>query len=880
MKPACWRVVEWRLRHLSASAATEAAGDLLEDYARDRRASGRWRAEWNLLVESRSVARAFLTEARSVRRQGARAIFTQRVAAAVTATATDLRAAVRGLSRRKGYALILMGVVAVGITLATSVVAIVDGALFKPLPYAQADRLVAIATGHSALARPPAFRSVSPLEVETWREAVPDVHFSAYDGGDRAIVGPDYDRVRSAHVDASFFDVLGASPWIGGFVADDFGPPGAVRPAIVTHGFFARRLGSDLAALGRLLLDEEGNGIRVVGVLPDGFVMPDASMPEVLTPLAPSDPTSRGRYLRILARLPDAMAPAELAARIAAAQHGLADGWPGPSSPNATELSRINSSPFDDIAALPIRIALTAGYRQTAWIVFTAAVFLMALSCLNVTGMAVARVRERWLELGVRRSLGARQSDLLRLMAAENGVLVLGGLVAGVVASQLLLGVTTRLMPPFLRLFKTPEIDARVVAMAAIAAALSLVVVTVASARAAWRASGVQSGGGGRVTSRVSAGVLAAQVAIGLVIAVGGALVATGLLRVWGEDVGLPVEGAALVRMSPPRGASAAANEALLATIRALPGVSGAGGVNRALLQYALNGSVFDPPDGVSLDAESLPVTTGFFEAAELRPISGRLPTADELRTGAPVVVVSERVAREFWPGETAVGRSLRYRDQPFTVVGVVPDIRQLALDVDPRGVVYWPAAAEPSPGFTNVLLRFDARVAALPDIVAGIKARCPDCNVREGQTMAEAMDATIWSRRFNAWLFVSFGVAAVAIVGAGVLGLVAMSTAMRAREVGIRMALGSTPGGVVRQILLEQTTFLVAGLVVGGLVAAMLVRFVETFLYEMTVYDPSSWFAAVAVLVLVTLAGSLVPAMRASRVDPVRVLRSGSGLD
>jgi putative ABC transport system permease protein len=139
---------------------------------------------------------------------------------------------------------------------------------------------------------------------------------------------------------------------------------------------------------------------------------------------------------------------------------------------------------------------------------------------------------------------------------------------------------------------------------------------------------------------------------------------------------------------------------------------------------------------------------------------------------------------------------------------------------------------------------------------------------------VSELLGSTIRSRRFNAWLFTSFGVSAVVIVGAGVLGLVAMATARRTREVGIRMALGSTAAGVVRQILREQVKALAAGLVVGGVIAAALVRFVETYLYEMTVYDPSAWTAAVATLVLVTLVASLAPALRASHVDPVEALR------
>jgi hypothetical protein len=270
-----------------------------------------------------------------------------------------------------------------------------------------------------------------------------------------------------------------------------------------------------------------------------------------------------------------------------------------------------------------------------------------------------------------------------------------------------------------------------------------------------------------------------------------------------------------------------------------------------------------------------VPVTHGYFEAAGLRPSDGRLPTDAEFMSGAPVIVVTDIVARQFWPGRRAVGESLANEGRLFYVVGVVPDARYMSLDLEPQGEIYWPLAAAARKYLSNVLIRFDRPGrAALGPVVAQVVQRCPNCRFRSAQMMTEALGATIRPRQFSAWLFSAFGIAALVIVGTGILGLVAMTAKRRTREIGIRMALGATRAGVMRQILREQLTSVVLGLVAGGIVAAWAVRFVASYLYKTPTYDPWAWAAAIAALLLISVAGTLIPSHYASRIDPVRALR------
>jgi hypothetical protein len=393
-----------------------------------------------------------------------------------------------------------------------------------------------------------------------------------------------------------------------------------------------------------------------------------------------------------------------------------------------------------------------------------------------------------------------------------------------------------------------------VLAFAALTAASCIVMITIVSARVAWRSS-IRSAivEGGATTRRVRRGglsIVSVQVALALVMAVVGALVAGSLLRVLGEDPGFEVSRTALVKVSSRVALPASDIEDLLAGLRRLPGIEHAGGVARPVLEHAFNGSEFDRPTGVMLTTtvESMPATAGYLEATGLAPVDGRLPTASEFESGAPVIVVSDVVAHQYWPGRRAVGQSLVNHGREFAVVGVVPDVRYMSLDMEPQGAIHWPLAAKPRafPGRILVTFARGGR-ASLADVTTWFAQRCPTCRPAEIQMLSDALGTSIRPRRFNAWLFSAFGLS----------------------------ALGATRPGVVHQILREQVVAVAAGLLIGGFVAAWAVRFVSAYLYKTPIYDGWAWASAIAALLLVSLLGGLLPSLRASRVDPVQALRT-----
>jgi hypothetical protein len=294
-------------RHLPARTADAALGDLLEEFGARCHRAGRVRAEWWLWREVTSMTQAYrssTSESNSIRR-----------GSAGLGHRGELKQALRALRRAPWYALTVAGVIALSMALTTTVFAIVDGVLFKPLPYPAVDRLFGVSTAHARL--PDSVRSmgvVSEVDVNAWAEALPSARFAAFYIGGFLATGTN-EGVRSAQVDASFFDVVGIKPSFGGFEPGDFAARSKIEPAVITQGFWLRRFGGDPSVVGRTFMGEDGIGFRVAGILPPDFVFPSSfEVPDAISPLIRSASPSRGSALSVLVRLPGAMAEREASA--------------------------------------------------------------------------------------------------------------------------------------------------------------------------------------------------------------------------------------------------------------------------------------------------------------------------------------------------------------------------------------------------------------------------------------------------------------------------------------------------------------------------------------------------------------------------------------
>jgi predicted permease len=802
--------------------------------------------------------------------------------------AHEWRQALRGLRRTPWYTASGIGVIALSLRLTTTVFAVVDGVVFRPLPYARPDRIAFIRGGFRALPKTTLTQASLP-DVRAWKAAAPTAEFMTMRIGELTPFA-EADPLHSASVDAGFFHFLGVEPLIGGFTAADFGgPPNArIVPAILAYATWQARFGGDPSVIGQVRTDNAGQGLRVVGVLPPSFIFPQpiaSFIPEAVTPLVPgrwgSDPTSRS--VEVLVRMPDDLSFEALAARLTAATPVVARAFPPlADDPRISAVRRVTRGPFDIVHAKPLMDELTTTTGPVSVAVFATAAGLLVLAALNLIGLSASRFIERQSELGLRRALGGTTIAIIRLVAIEHALLILAGGALGLALSPMAIDTTARVLPKGVVLFKAVTLDLRVVTFSVIALAVTLAIVTAGIAVAAPRRlvqSQTRATEPARGTGRSL--IVAMQVALALVMTVAGSLLASSLIRIWTAPNGLKPEHAARLRVRSPTALDLAAFEAFLGGLRQIPGVMSAGAEDLPFLERAIYGSAFEEPVGagkMDADTQSLGITSDFFAATGLDLVSGRFPTRDEFTNGASVAIVSSRLAELYWHSRPAVGEVLRRsRDgRIFTVVGVVPDIRTVSLEHESGGEIYTPLSASPQPNVANILVRFQpGHDDALGDVIAASTSNRAGLHVLSASTLATALGESIDWRRFQAWLFVTLGAAALAIVGVGILGLMAMRTGRRTREVGVRMALGATRLHVRRQLVVEQFRPVATGLVVGSGCAIWATTAIRSYLYKPPAYDWTAWSAAVMLIIAASLMGVAIPAWRASRIDPSKALRT-----
>jgi putative ABC transport system permease protein len=823
----------------------------------------------------------------------------------------ELRYAVRSLWRAPWYSATFVGVIALGVALATTVFAVVDGVLFKPLPYPDADRLVTIEPGFNNLpapASPPAspikrVMAASMRDVAGWQAAAPDAAITGFLASRRSGMGEGINEnlFGVGLVQANFFDTVGVRPLLGGLAASDFDREDIVLPVVITYELWQVRFHGANDVIGQIYIGDatSGRGFRVAGVMPRGFVFPSAGAPvSFIAPYVPSpdvlgDPTRR-TVGETIARLPRGMSVAALQARVEAATAAALPTRPRPAG--YSDRGWRMQGPFDHADVLPLAGELGRTERPLFRAIFLAALVLLAIGGLNVSSLMAARGLDRARELSLRRALGGTGVRIARLIFFEALVPIAVGAVIGLSLAAFLLQAGLRLLPENLVLLTpqmAPSIDARAVMFVVLSAWLLAIPTTIWPIRRALRTgtAALKDGSGGATRTR-SVGrsvVIVSQVAGALVLTMGGALLVTSVLAIYANTPAIRTDGVVVLReRMPGLGADGTIGSpdrtvrvrALIETLRRLPGVDGVALTEGQILDGGGGVPWWTPPPAAAMSnlavvAEA--VTSDFYRVLQPQLVTGRFPTDAELESGAPVIVVSEAVARAYWPNESPLGQTLNYFrvTVPFAVVGVVKDVRWNSWDTEVASI-YGPYARVSRSSYPTVFIRTRQSTG---QITAGatqaIAAADPLIRTTHAGTLDELFADSVRPRRLQSWLFGSFALVALVIVGVGILSLIAMATARRTREMGIRLALGATRDTLVGLPLREQLRDVVAGVIAGSLISVWAVRFVKVYLYQITPYDPRVWTAAVVAIVAAAALGTLIPSLRASRVDPVQALRA-----
>ncbi|WP_405282583.1 ABC transporter permease [Gaopeijia maritima] len=796
---------------------------------------------------------------------------------------TTVRAA-RGVARRPRFAVAVVGTLGLGLGAATAVFSVVDGVLLRPLDLPEPHELVAIwmtQEGETTNLSAP-----NAMDLRSGVEAFDAMVL--YSGGSASVTGSD-GRIRTTEavrVTDQLTRVLGRAPLLGRDFRPDDLRPGAPATAVITHGFWTEAFGADPAVVGRTI-DLDGVPTEVVGVLAAGVAFPLAPDARLMLPMA-DEGIFRERdliWLGAVARLRADVDPAAARAEVEGVWEGLRSEHP-------------RALLDHGVAVLPLQRYLVADLRGSLWLLMGATGLLLAMACLSVGGLLLARGRSRAGELSLRAALGAGRRAIVGEMVIEGLLLTVGAAALGAVLAAGLVRALRTVGPADLVPLQQVSVDGRVLAVSAVAALLVGLATTawpaLRSVRAAPAARLMLGGRGGVGERGARAGRFAtvgAQVALATVLLAGATLLGRSFLSLVQVDPGYRIDGVitARVEMAPAAWESAEARRALLRDaadrLRAEPGVEEVGWTllrplddSRINYDVAIDGEpAVAAEQGPSADLQL--ATSGYFRALEIPLLEGRL-FEDRDVDGPPVALVTAALARDLWGDASPVGRRIGWvvteAEGPrwHEVIGVVADVRQQSLDAPEHGTMILDLMQRPQYGAT-LTVRASRDLGPIAEAMRReVPQLGPGIAELEVTTLRDARSADVAPQRFLALLLASFSVVAVILAAVGTCATLAWTMSRRRREVGVRLALGADPSRVRREVIREGMQPVVAGLLVGAAGALMAAGTVRGLLFEVPARDPWSLTLTLVTLAGVGLLACLIPAVRASRADPAWSLR------
>jgi predicted permease len=791
----------------------------------------------------------------------------------------DLRFAVRSLVQRPGFTLVACLALGLGIGANTAIFTVVNAALLRPLPYADADRVAVM----YATTRPsPVGQAVSGGDfVDLRAQARSFVGMSAFRNVGFNLIGGDAaERVDGAIVSRDFFEVLGARPFLGHPFTS--AAPGGPREAILGESLWRRRYSAWPGIVGQTIT-LNGEPFVVAGVMSAAVRHPDAVQlwvtPRHIVPEHPLRPTvemsanHESQYLDVVVRLRPGVDLGQARAELSTLGTRLEQLYPNDDTGRGFKLTLLRE---DAVGSL----------RPTLLVLAGAVAFILLIACANVANLMLARAVGRAHEVAIRLALGATRGRLLRLFLGESLVLAtlgggLGLLLALWIAPALAALGPTTLAPEALRL------DLRVLGFTgALALATAgvfgiLPALHVDAPAEALKEAG-RTGTGGVRRARLRSTLIVVEVALALVLLIGAGLLVRSFVRLQQVDPGFQPAGVMTADLwlpaakYPDTAQQAAFFREVVRRLSAAPGVEAAGDVSRLPLSRGNSTRSVQPqgnPDQ-NVDADYRLVSPAYFAALRIPLRAGRGLTDADLQSGARVALVNEAFARRMWPEGDPVGQRivLTADGKPIEVVGVIGNVRHLGLELAPRPEVYLPEGLEAWP-FMTLVVRGHGDLAALLRTEVGAIDR--DQALTRLESMEQRMADSLAPRRFGVLLIGALAAVAFVLAITGIYGVMAYSVAQRTREMGIRLALGATPGAVLRLVLRQAMRLVAAGVALGVAAALPLGRVLRTLLYGVSATDPGT-FAALAVLLCGTAAAAtLIAARRATSVDPAMALRA-----
>jgi putative ABC transport system permease protein len=796
----------------------------------------------------------------------------------------DIRYGLRLLRKSPGFAVVAILTLGLGIGANTAIFSTVDALLIRALPYADPDRLVMMwEDAHEAgfLRNTPA-----PGNYTDWARLNRSfAGMAATRGASANLTGDGVpEQVVGRAVTPNFFAVLGAKPLVGRVFTDEEDRAGA-QVVLISHGLWQRRYGGERGIVGKAMLM---NGARygVIGVMPRDFVFRNREMdywiPTSFTPAVAALRTSH--FLNVVARLAPGVTLEAAKDDMRRVDDALRRQYPEPGRHAPSAL-------------VPISEELLGDTRLQLLVLMGAAAAVLLIACANLASLLLSRAVGRRGELAIRAALGATRGRLVRQMVIESTMFSLLGGALGLALAPAGVAVMAQLTPRGFPAQTSSILDLRLLAFAIVVSIATGMVFGFVPALQAARASlrdaiqqGARSavGGGGRFTRDV---LVVLQVAAALVLLAGAGLMLRTMANLRGIELGFRPDHLLTLRTTLPQSKyrepaqRLSFYERVVADVRALPGVESA--AYSSMLPFlsqgnttwfSIEGVAADPGD--PRDTLFRVATNDYLKALGVQLMEGRL-LDDRDGAGAPLsVVVNETLARQYWHGASAVGYRLRFGDidAPLhTIVGVVKDVRERGHTLAMKPGVYVPAAQRQT-GFVPeyLVVRATGAPGDLADpirrVVAGIDPEQPVSAVR---SMEEIVDLDVADRQQQMILLGAFAGLALLLASIGLYGVLSYAVTQRSREIGLRIALGATAGSVMLVVVARGLALTGIGLLIGLALAWAGTRALQNVLYGVTAGDPSTYAAVVGLLGGIALLASYLPARRASRLDPIAVLRA-----
>ena len=811
----------------------------------------------------------------------------------------DLRYALRTLKRSAGLTAVIVASLGIGIGANTAIFSVVNALLLKPLPYPEPERLAVLWLRSPGINIPQDWPSPGQyIDVRTENRSFDEMSISR--GRSGTLLGStDAQRVEALETSSNLFALLGAKPLHGRLLRADEDTPGQPPVVVLSHGFWTRAFGADPNIIGKAITlngvgqgtGEAKNQFEVAGVLGPEFLLNGEIMPTVASirqmdlflplPLGADAVKRRGdENFNLMARLKPGVTMAQAKSDVAAIAGRIRD-----------KDKRDRTFTID---VVPLVESVVGDVRRAILVVLGSVTLVLLIACANVANLLLTRATGRQKEIAVRTALGASWRRLARQLLTESLLLGLLGGIAGLIIARVALQVIRSVNPGNIPRLEAITLDGTVLAFTfavsvmtgllfGLAPALRAAKVDLNTSLKAGGRNAQGEGGFGNSRRRLRSLLVVAEVAISLVLLVGAGLLVRSFVRLQAVSPGFDPEGVISLRVGPTarqlpnRDAAIAYYRPLGDALAAVPGVTSRGAVSSLPFTSSVGwGSInvegWTPQPGQELQVDQRAATSDYFRTMNIRLVQGRFFTDSDMPMNAEqVVIIDEKFAQRFWPAGDAVGKHI-WNDpaRKQRIVGVVGTVKQYGLDVDGRVVVY-----RPGPWASYQVARTSGDPTAVAgDLVRKIREIDPTITVFDVQTMSSRMSGSMARQRFSTIMLGAFAAFALILAIVGVYGVMSHLVAQGAHDIGVRMALGAERRGILFMVLRQGMELTIAGSILGVIGAVVLTRVMASLLFGVSTTDLATFTAVPLILIGTAMIASYIPALRATRVDPVVALR------